>query len=124
MFPNPEAGYGQIRRDTASPRQVEYRVLTSIAAEIEAADPATPQGYRELALALQRNKQLWEALAVDLSNPDNPLDDSLKANLIGLAGYSVKTGQAVLQGEEDRLVLVNINRTVAAGLKPATEVAA
>ncbi len=114
-----EQGYGQVRRETATPRTVEHKVLMSIAAEIEAADPSTPDGYRALGIAIHRNTELWTAFAADLSSTTNPLDDQLKAGLISLANFSIKHGLDVLSGGADRTSLVNINRTVAAGLAQA-----
>jgi flagellar protein FlaF len=117
-------GYSQIRRETASPRQVEYQVLTQIAAELETADPKSPAGYRMLAAAVQRNTELWSTLAADLMDTSNACDASLKVNLLNIANFAIQHGAAVLRGEADQGPLADINRTVAAGLKPVGQKAA
>ncbi|MEM9421423.1 MAG: flagellar biosynthesis regulator FlaF [Pseudomonadota bacterium] len=114
-----EQGYGQVRRETATPRTVEHKVLMSIAGELETADPSTPHGYRMLAQAIHRNTELWTAFAADLSSEANPLGAELKAGLISLANFSINHGLKVLHREADVQALINVNRTVAAGIAQA-----
>lgn len=123
MSSHAENGYGQVRRQTASPRSIEQQLLRIIAAEIEAADPETPEGYRALATAITRNNDLWTAFATDLASRDNPIDPELKGNLLKLAAFSLSFAMKVLRGEEDRMQLVDINRTVAGGLGSVAEAA-
>ena len=123
MISTAEHGYSQTARQTANPRTIEQRVLMSIASDIEAPDPSTPQGYKQLAIALRRNTELWTAFASDIANPENTCTPELKAEIIKLADFSIRHGILVLRGEADRSVLVNINRTVAGGLSAAAQAA-
>lgn len=111
-----ESGYAQTQKAIASPRQIERQILLRIAAEIEAAEPDTLEGYKALASAIERNNKLWFALLSDLADPDNEFPNDLRARLISIGTYCLRAGVAVLAKEEDRSTLVKINRTVAGGL--------
>lgn len=123
MHPSAQNAYTQVRRETASPRKIEYELFVTLAAQIENADPTNPEGYRTLVHALQRNAALWTSLASDLMHPDNQCSDRIKADLLNLANYSITRGIGLLKGEGDRMILVEINRTVAAGLRPLANAA-
>ncbi len=114
-----EQGYGQVARQTASPRQIEFRLLTSIASQLDAADPSTVEGARKLAEAVYRNTELWSTLLVDITSTGNQLPNELKSGLLSLARYSVTTGPKVLSGEEKPQALSDVNRAVAQGLAAA-----
>lgn len=118
-----EAGYGQVRKQTADPRKIERHVLLTIASDMEAADPSNLDGYQALARALERNTQLWTAFIMDLANAENDMDKVLKAELAKLARFSIVHARRVLNGEGDVTPLVSVNRTIAAGLKPVAEAA-
>ena len=116
-----QAGYTQMRKASASPRQIEAELLTSIASSLEAAADPENGSYAALANAVHRNTQLWTALLVDLAAPENSLDDHLKAQLISLGAFSIRHGNKVLAKEEGVETLVRINRSIAAGLRAAAE---
>ncbi|WOI52681.1 flagellar biosynthesis regulator FlaF [Parvularcula sp. LCG005] len=118
-----EAGYGQVRRQTAEPRQIEYQILTKIASDLEAAAAQRDKLFPQLMNALQRNTALWTAFATDLMSKDNQCTDEVKARMIGLAKFSIRHAQAVMAGNGDVSPLIEVNRTVAAGLRQAAEAA-
>ena len=108
--------YAAAQRATLEGRALEREVLLRIAARIEAADTGAPGGVAMLARALDDNRRLWEAFALDLAQPANPYPDSLKAGLISLAAFVTRHTPAVLAGETGADALAEINRNVAAGL--------
>lgn len=119
------AGYNQTRKLTATPRQIEAQIFSRIAADIEAASVNKKETYRELAEAIHQNTKLWSLLITDLASEENAYPDELKANLINLGTFSIRQGRSVLAGSAEAQPLVEINRSVAAGLRgaPAEEAA-
>lgn len=118
------AGYTQMRKVTASPRQIEAELLTSITADLEAAVGKGEKGFPALVEALHRNTKLWTALVTDLASDGNALDAELRARLISLGTFSIRFAQKVLTKEEGPEPLININRAIAAGLRGAVSEAA
>ncbi len=68
--------------------------------------------------AIRKNQRLWTLFQVAVTDPDNPLPDSLKVNILNLGRYVDKTSfSAVSKYAPDQIdSLVNINRIIAAGL--------
>lgn len=116
-----QTGYTQMRKASASPRQIEAELLTAIASSLEVAADPENGSYTALANAIHRNAQLWTALLADLAMPENSLDDQLKAQLISLGAFSMRHGNKVLSKEEGCEPLIRINRSIAAGLRAAAE---
>ena len=108
--------YAAAQRATLEGRALEREVLLRVTARLEAADRAAPGGMAALARALDDNRRLWEAFALDLARPANPYPDELKAGLISLAAFVARHTPAVLAGEAGAGALAEINRNVAAGL--------
>lgn len=124
MVPSAESGYAQVKRQMQSPRATEYQILMNLASEIECSDPKTLDGYKRLAAAVKKNTDLWTIFVTDLSKPENPLPTELKDGLIKLAAFSIAHGSKVLGGKADKEALVNVNRSVAEGLREAAQAAA
>lgn len=123
-FPSAEAGYGQIRRQTSSPVSAESQLLLQIAADLEACDRSSVEGYKVLAKAVKKNTDLWTAFVADIAIPENPLPAELKDGIVKLAAFSIAYGVRVLSNSADPAPLANVNRTVAAGLREQQQVAA
>jgi flagellar protein FlaF len=111
-------GYAAAQRATLGGRDLEREVFSRITARLQAADTDRAGGLAALASALEENRRLWCALALDLSSPNNRLPDALKAGLISLAAFVEKQSPRVLAREASRDVLVDINRNVVLGLTP------
>ena len=60
--------------------------------------------------------QLWTLITTDLLNPDNTLAIETKAGLISLAEFVRRTSHQILSGEEGLADIIEINRTIMAGL--------
>ena len=121
-----QAGYSQTKKITATPRQIEAQIFSQIAAALElaAGEDGKAKDVKAMANALHRNSQLWSALMTDLASEGNELPDDLKANLISLGGFSLRHGARVLAGEAQVTDLVDLNRTIASGLRSAAAEAA
>ena len=113
------AAYGSVIRDTDTPRDIEYRVLAHATAQLAAG--STPgAGPAALAEAVHDNRMVWTAFATDLADPANAWDDQGKARLLSLAGWVIAESDRVLNQGRSPADLIEINRTVMQGLRPAT----
>lgn len=78
-------------------------------------------GSPETVAAVAKNNELWTILAGDLSDPGNRLPADIKANLLSLARFSLRHGQAVLAGLGCTDVLIDINVAIMKGLRGGVE---
>lgn len=105
--------YARTQRDTAAPRDAEYRAFAKSTRALLTADQ---DGGKSLAEALHINRSLWEALADDCANADNALPEETRARIIGLARWVGAFSRQVLRREETVDALVDVNRIMMDGL--------
>ena len=107
------SAYQTAQRATMNPIQVEADVLGRVTREIEAQrDDKGP----ELVKALYRNVQVWNAFSADCLDPDNKLTDQLKASLVSLSLWVEKHTSQVVAGKATVDALIDVNRSIIAGL--------
>ncbi len=105
-------------------RETEARALLNCASKLEAAraDGASREDFGN---AIRHNQKLWTIFQVSLCEPDNQLPPDLKILLLNLSRYVDKVSFRAINEENPDLLrsLININRTIAAGLakKAASE---
>ena len=111
------AAYGTATSTNKTPRAVEYDVFARITARMRraAADGAT--AFPALAAALTDNRRLWTELALDLASDGNQLPETLRAQLLGLAQFTMRHTDGILSGSVSADDLVEINLAVMRGLK-------
>lgn len=116
------AAYGTATNTYKTPRAVEYDVFAGITARMRraAADGAT--AFPALAAALTDNRRLWTELALDLASDGNRLPDTLRAQLLGLAQFTIRHTEAILRGSNSANDLIEINLAVMRGLKGQGEI--
>jgi flagellar protein FlaF len=108
--------YQQTAARAETPREAEYRRCGQVTrALMEAAklDQSDLSGRME---ALDWNRRLWSALAVDCAAPENTLPAPLRASIISLSIWVGKYTSKVIRGEDDIQDLIDINRMVMQGL--------
>ena len=120
------AAYKTTIRESETPRQIERRVLSRVtgqlAARAEAYDRAESMRDRGTLLAegrradLATNQKFWNELKFDLSQPKNALPTDLRAGLISLAMWVDRQTSSVMGGSAGVGALVDINRSIVAGL--------
>jgi flagellar biosynthesis activator protein FlaF len=117
--------YKRILQETESPRQIERRILARLTGQLEQhqiyfdnLEPADrlPLLAGELNAALWENQQFWQALMVDLAEPDNGLPPDLRAGLLSIGGWVEHHTNAILDGTADLAPLVEVNRNIERGL--------
>ncbi|WP_439816396.1 flagellar biosynthesis regulator FlaF [Zavarzinia sp. CC-PAN008] len=99
---------------TEDPRSREYRLFAQVTRSLM--DVKDGADHRTFADAVCWNRDVWMALATDLSMPGNKLPDALKANLISVAIWVNKHSSAALRGDASIDSLIDVNRSVMAGL--------
>lgn len=108
--------YGEIAHRTASDKEIEFALFQQITDALERVlDPDTrsPSLWAD---ALSRNQQLWTIIATDLLQPENALPDDLKRSLLFLSEFVRQSTMKILGGAEGISDLIEVNRTVMAGL--------
>lgn len=94
-------------------RDIEYDAFSRVSRALQNARPDSS----DLTSAIHLNTELWTVLASDLASPDNELPDQLKARLLSLAIFSIRHGYRALAGDASVGVLIEINRSIMAGLR-------
>jgi flagellar protein FlaF len=122
-----QRAYGAAARPLRTARGTEYELFAEVTAALVVAGrrPAEDEGFEArgrhfaaLVAAVHRNRQLWTALATDVASQGNALPKQLRAQLFYLAEFTEAQSRAVLRGG-DVASLVEINRAVMQGLRPA-----
>lgn len=96
-----------------TPRSVEAQLFAEITSKLG----DVGDDYPALAAALHQNRQLWNALAIDVADRDNGLPSELRARIFYLAQFTEKHSQQVLRGEAEVAPLIEINTTILRGLQ-------
>jgi flagellar biosynthesis activator protein FlaF len=104
-------------------RELEYRLFGQVTRALMHAATVPAEDIATRIDALDWNRRLWSTLATDCSDPDNSLNDPLKAQIISISLFVSRHSSAVMRGEEDFEPLIDINRMVMQGLAPTAEAA-
>lgn len=114
---NARHGYKTVQREMNSDKGIELKVFVSVTAALNQVDPKAADTHSQLADALVTNAKLWNILFIDLSSQKNTLPLDLKTRLMTLAEFTQEHTQKVLRGDADHSVLVDINKSIIAGLR-------
>ena len=113
--------YGEVSQRTAGDKEIEYALFVQITEALESVlDPDT-RDAATWADALSRNQQLWTIIAADLLQPGNGLAVELKRSLFTLSEFVRQASFRALAGDDVISDLVDVNKTVMAGLVRHTE---
>ena len=127
-----QRAYGAAGRPLRTARGTEYEIFAEVTAALaragnpvgeEAGFEVRSRRFAALVEAVHHNRKLWTTLAADVAGADNALPQPLRAQIFYLAEFAEAHGRAVLRGA-DPAPLIEINRAVMAGLRPAAEAAA
>lgn len=112
--------YGEVAQRTAGEKEIEYALFLQITDALErVVDPET-RSLESWADAVYRNQQLWIIIATDLLLPGNALPDEMKRSLLYLSEFVRQTSMKIMAGEESIPDLIEVNKTVMAGLASQT----
>ena len=100
-----------------TPRTTEYEAFARITRQIKDAMMASDQTYPRLVQALHENRKLWTLLAGEVSDSENQLPDTLRAQIFYLAEFTQQHSSKVLAQTATADVLVEINTSMMQGLR-------
>lgn len=112
--------YQQTARRTENPREVEYRLFAQVTSALVDAQQLSRSEVGKLMDALDWNRRVWSAFAMDCANPDNQLPAQLRASIISLSIFVDKHTSAIMREGEDIQDLIDINRLIMQGLSGET----
>lgn len=112
-----KTAYSNPGQPTRTSRGTEYELFARITHRLKAAAALDRAQFPALARALQDNRELWAALAVDVAGPGNALPPQLRAQIIYLYEFTMQHTSKVLNGTASADVLIDINTAVMRGLK-------
>ena len=108
--------YGNPQTANMSARSAEYQVIARITSRMQKALDKGPLGFASLADALTENRRLWTEFATDVADSDNMLPEALRAQIMGLAAFTLRHTEAVMAGQASADVLIEINVAIMRGL--------
>lgn len=108
--------YGQVTQRTATGRALEVAVFEQITQALQAVHDNKGADPAEWGDAIYRNLQLWSIIATDVLSPENALPEETRAGLFSLSEFVRRTSMQVLAGSEGLADIIEVNRTIMAGL--------
>jgi len=117
--------YKRTIRQTASPRDVEYRLLAQVTAallkakELRDKSDRDPRRMAQIMDALNWNNQVWDAFVEDVGTEGNMLPRELRAAIVSLGIWVTRETGMISSGEGDIDALIGVNRAIMRGLNPA-----
>jgi flagellar protein FlaF len=108
--------YQRTAAQADSPRDLEYRAFGQVTAALVRCHESGETDPARLAEALESNRRLWNVLSADCALPENTLPMSLRASIISLAIWVAKYSSQVVREKADIEPLIEVNRSMMAGL--------
>ncbi len=116
--------YAQASNRTETPREMEYRLFGQVTRALMHASTVDRTDVKTRIDALDWNRRLWSVLATDCADPDNQLNNPLRAQIISISLFVGKHSSAIMRGDDDFQSLIDINRSIMQGLAPQSAQAA
>ncbi|MGF1457273.1 MAG: flagellar biosynthesis regulator FlaF [Alphaproteobacteria bacterium] len=107
--------YQKAQRVTETPRDTEYRLFGQVTGALMAAKDLKPTD-RDLVEALDKNRRVWSAMALDCSSDGNALPEAVRAQIISLSLWVSRYTSDVMRKKAPVDPLIDINRTIMEGL--------
>ena len=115
--------YQQAAERAEQPRDSEYRLFGEVTRALMEASEADPLDFSKRMEALDWNRRLWSALAMDCAQDRNGLPAPLRASILSLNLWVGRHSSAVMRQTESFQPLIDVNRLIMQGLKPVPEAA-
>jgi flagellar protein FlaF len=110
--------YQKAQAAADNPRSTEYRLFGQVTGALIDADRAGLKGAN-LADAVDWNRRLWSALAIDCVDDANQMSRELRAQIVSLSLWVTRYSSQVVQDGASLAPLIEVNRNVMQGLKSA-----
>lgn len=111
--------YQQAAQRAEPPRDLEYRLLGQVTRALMDAAALDPKDFAGRIDALDWNRRVWSALALDCSSQQNALPAPVRAQIISLSIWVGRHTSAVMRREAEIEALIEVNRAIMQGLAPA-----
>lgn len=117
--------YKRTIKQTATPRDVEYRLLAQVTAalmkakELRDGSDRDPRRMAQIMDSLNWNNQVWDAFVEDVGTEGNMLPRELRAAIVSLGIWVTRETGLVAAGEGDIEALIAVNRAIMRGLNPS-----
>jgi flagellar biosynthesis activator protein FlaF len=125
MSLNPTNAYTVMQKETLSGRELEASVLTRAGLMLKQAQEnwGAPDREQKLLEAVKFNQKVWSFFQAELSDPNNPLPNNLREDILNLSIFIDKQLFDVLAfPDPDKLsTIIDINFNIAAGLRTKPE---
>ena len=110
--------YQKAQAAADNPRSTEYRLFGQVTGALIGAERDGLKGAG-LADAIDWNRRLWSALAIDCMDEANQMSRELRAQIISLSLWVTRYSSQVMQDGAPLAPLIEVNRNIMQGLKSA-----
>ena len=108
--------YQRAAQRAENPREAEYRLFGQVTRALMEAQSTEDHDLKGRIDALDWNRRMWSALAVDCSDPGNALAPQLRAQIISLSLYVGRQTSEAVRRREEIEPLIDLNRIMMQGL--------
>lgn len=123
MHSNQTDAYRQVQKAALTDRELEAAVLMRGAAMLKRCQAHWDDADRgqHLEKALRYNQLLWSFFQTALANPENPLPQKIKEDILKLSGFIDKRIFEIIAypAPEKINIIIDINTNIAEGLRSA-----
>lgn len=111
--------YRSVAKEIASPRDLEANLLLKAAAQLQAISDSWERDNSGLVDALTYNRKLWTIFLESVTDSDSQLPVEIRENIASLGVFIMKHTFSIMANprREGLTSLININRSIAAGLR-------
>lgn len=116
--------YSRTIKSTATPRDVEFRLLAQVTAALIKARERLQEAHNKPAVmaevmdALNWNNQVWDTFVEDVGTEGNMLPRELRAAIVSLGIWVSRETGLVGSGDGDIESLISVNKAIMRGLNP------
>jgi flagellar protein FlaF len=110
--------YQKAQRSAESPRDTEYRLFAQVTQALIEANKIGRSNIPKFVDALDWNRRLWSALAVDCAAEGNKHPDALRAQIISLSLWVSRFSSDAVGSGASLDPLIDVNKAIMAGLSP------
>ncbi|MFC7291570.1 flagellar biosynthesis regulator FlaF [Hirschia litorea] len=111
--------YQKTANRTADPRDVEFRLFAEVTRDLMEAQKADKFAFGQVVAALDKNRRVWNAMAMDCAQEGNGLPEELRAGIISLSLFVGRHTSEASRNRDEIETLIDINRNIMQGLAAA-----
>jgi flagellar protein FlaF len=125
MSVNQLSAYMNMQKDALTGRELEASVLSRAGVMLKQVQDKwdDPDRIAKLTNAVAFNQKVWSYFQTELSNPNNPLPQQLREDILNLSIFVVKRLYEALSGPDPEMlsIVIDIDFSLATGLRTKAE---